>query len=152
ALDLARRLPWAEWSRRTGRSLPSAKDVQDIAVAIDTAVRSAEITLDQAAEVGCQVLATADTPAFVVRAFTRHLTKWLPAAVADEADQLPMPSGDSSTATEPPEGSVSSSREPQRPACDRCGAADGDGPARRIRRGDDGRMRHCECRPASLAS
>src|SRR5690606_9898263 len=122
ALELARRLPWAEWSRRTGRALPSAKDVQDIAMAIDTAVHSAEITLDQAAEIGCRVLATADTPRFVVGAFARHLTKWLPAAVADEADQLPMPAVDEAASAESSEAITPATREPHRPECRVCGA------------------------------
>jgi len=152
ALELARRLPWAEWSRRTGRALPSAKDVQDIAMAIDTAVHSAEITLDQAAEIGCRVLATADTPRFVVGAFARHLTKWLPAAVADEADQLPMPAVDEAASAESSEAITPATREPHRPECRVCGAEEGDGPGRRFRPGEDGRMQPCECRAASITA
>lgn len=157
--ELVAKLPWIEWAKQADRTWrPSVEDAEQVQTAILDAVIDSGITLDQAAEIACAAMreATGTQPVtYVTRAFTTKLTRWLrvikTAELAD--DPLPLaPNASAPTTSVEPAAADGGPSVPDRSYCPRCKAPEGSGPGPRMRRGEDGRMRHCECRAASIAA
>lgn len=167
--ELVRRLPWVEWAElRNPEFQLTPVDADLVQAAICAAMASAGITLDQAAAIGQAALGDATKTArpvgYVVDAFRKHLPRRLRALGVEPLSDNPLPLlgkpkrqvGPPSATTHEGEGAATAdtdageSAKPVLPACETCGAREGEGPSYRRVTGEDGREHPCpDCLPAT---
>jgi len=158
AYRLARRLPWTEWSTRTGKPLTiTADDLDRVATAVADAIHAGRATFQDAESIAPAALAEASkNPVnYVVGAFKgARLVRWVRSTQAVELDEdpLPLPSatGDDGEHNTPTEALSSPQAATQAtsgvlPACGQCDAREGEPASVRTVVDDNGNGKRCDC-------
>ena len=134
ALTVVRRLPWPRGKR------PTRRQAEKLAREIDAATERAGLTHSELHDHLAERVPRAHSNPMTY-ALNALADDELPISGADEQDDRHPASDDSADVTPKP---------PQRPACEACGAHEGDGPAERFVWVDANTGRPCECRKAAV--